>query len=380
MPPAPPPRKIAFVLPSLAAGGAERVLVTLMNRLDRARFAPEFVTLSDDGPMGEWIAQDIPHHSLRDRRLRNGLPGLAKILRRIAPDTVVSTMAHMNFGVLLLRPFLKAGTQIVVREANVPSSIIADASRPFPGRAGSVRAAYKTLYPTADRVVSPAQCIIDEFRDLLKIDTRRHILLHNPVDEDRIRAAITPPAAEAARARTTVFVAAGRLHRQKGFDRLIESLAGGFAMPEGLDWRLDILGEGVEHPALEAQIAAAGLTDKVRLRGLVTPPWSLIAAADAFLLPSRWEGLPNVVLESLAAGTKVIASAQAGGIAEIAARAALGAVTVAQDMEAFTAAMRAARPAPVHTTPRASLLPNAFRLESVGKAFEEIIGQDSPIR
>lgn len=376
MPPAPHRRKVAFVLPSLAAGGAERVLITLMNRLDRARFAPEFVTLNDDGPMGEWIAEGIPRHSLHDRRLRNGLPGLAKTLRRIAPDTVVSTMAHMNFGVLLLRPFLPPGTRIVVREANVPSSIIADCSRPFPGRAQIVRAAYKILYPTADCVVSPAQCIIDEFRDLLKIDTRRHSLLYNPVDEARIRAAaeanLPKPDPDPAREKTVVFAAAGRLHRQKGFDRLIAALADGFAMPEGLDWRLDILGEGVERQALCAQIAAAGLSDRIRLCGLVTPPWGTIAAADAFLLPSRWEGLPNVVLEGLASGTPAIAQAEAGGIAEIAARAAPGAVTVAQDMDSFIAAMRAVRPAPVRTL-RPSLLPDSFRLETVGKAFEEMI-------
>lgn len=387
MPPAPPPlKKVAFILPSLAAGGAERVLVTLMNRLDRARFAPEFITLSDDGPMGSWIDGDIPRHSLHDKRLRNGLPSLARTLRKIAPDTVVSTMAHMNFGVLLLRPFLKPRTRICVREANIPSSIIADSSRPFPGRAQIVRAAYKTLYPTADLIISPAQRIIDEFQSLLKIPTRNHALLYNPVDEARIRSTgesssasyplmspLTAPfLPDNVRAQTVVFVAAGRLHRQKGFDLLIAALSRGFAMPEGLEWRLEILGEGGARAALENQIAAAGLESRIKLHGLLTPPWPVIAAADAFLLPSRWEGLPNVVLESLAAGTKAIASAQAGGIAEIAARAAPGSVTLAETMDDFTAAMRAVRPNPARAF-RPSLLPDAFRLETVGKAFEGMI-------
>ncbi len=393
MPPAPLQKKVAFILPSLAAGGAERVLLTLMNRLDRARFAPEFVTLSDDGPMGSWIDGDIPRHSLYDKRLRNGLPGLARTLRKIAPDTVVSTMAHMNFGVLLLRPFLKPRTRICVREANIPSSIIADSSRPFPGRAQIVRMAYKTLYPTADLVISPAQRIIDEFQSLLKIQTRNHALLYNPVDEARIRgsagessSASSPLTSsvlsdsvfsDEARAKTVVFVAAGRLHRQKGFDLLIAALARGFAMPEGLEWRLEILGEGGERAALENQIAAAGLEPRIKLRGLLTPPWPVIAMADAFLLPSRWEGLPNVVLESLAAGTRAIASAQAGGIAEIAARAAPGSVTLAETLDDFVTAMRAVRPDPARAfRPRAfrpSLLPDAFRLEVVGKAFGEMI-------
>lgn len=366
-----PPKTVAFVLPALSAGGAERVLITLMNRLDRAAFRPVFVTLNDQGPAGAWVAQDIPFYSLHDRRLRNGLPGLLRVLRRISPDTVVSTMAHMNFGLLLLKPFLKPGTRFVVREANVPSSILGDAAHPFPGRALLVRAAYRLLYPWADVVVSPARRIIDEFPAVLGLSTHNHTLLYNPVDEDVVRACGTlshPPE----RARTVTFVAAGRLHRQKGFDRLVAALSEGFSMPEGLDWRLEILGEGPERPALEAQIAASGLSDKIFLRGLISPPWPIIAEGDAFVLPSRWEGLPNVVLESLSAGTPVIASTQAGGIEEIAALAPRGAVTLAADMTVFVEAMRTVRPGPV-AAPRPSLLPGAFRLPGVVEAFARLL-------
>lgn len=373
MPASLPRKKIAFVLPSLAAGGAERVLITLMNHLDPEKFLPEFITLSDQGPSGAWIAPHISRHALGEKRVRSGLAPLAGLLRRIKPDTVVSTMAHMNFGVLLLRPFLGRRVRLVVREANVPSSILQDATHPFFGRSALVRAAYKTLYPTADLVISPSQRILEEFSTRLHMSVRNHALLYNPVDEERIRASLSPfPRAAPFGASTVVFAAAGRLHRQKGFDRLVATLSGGFAMPDGLDWRLDLLGEGPERPALERQIQEAGLENRITLRGLVTPPWPWMAAADAFLLPSRWEGLPNVILEALCAGTKTIATAEAGGIAEIAAATAPGTVTVAEDMEAFTEAMRRVRPAPGRDA-RASLLPDAFRLPRIMASFQAMV-------
>ena len=59
-----PRQRIVFVLPSLTTGGAERVLITLMNHIDRNAFAPELVTVSDSGELGHLVAPDIPHHKL----------------------------------------------------------------------------------------------------------------------------------------------------------------------------------------------------------------------------------------------------------------------------------------------------------------------------
>ena len=94
--------KVLFVLPNLQVGGAERVMVTVMNGLDRSRFEPCFLTLSDDGPLGERIEPDIPFYSLHGCRVSRALPGIFKKLREIKPDVVISTMAHMNFAMLLL--------------------------------------------------------------------------------------------------------------------------------------------------------------------------------------------------------------------------------------------------------------------------------------
>ena len=101
-------------------------------------------------------------------------------------------------------------------------------------------------------------------------------------------------------------------------------------------------------------------------------PWPHFAGADAFLLPSRWEGMPNAALEALACGTTVIATPEAGGIAEVAAEAAGGAVTVAAAGAPFEAAMAAVRASPPEG-PRASLLPARFEVAAVAERLGALL-------
>lgn len=354
-------KKVLFVLPALTAGGAERVLITLMNGIDRSRFAPVFVTVSESGRLRDLIDPAIPYHSLNKKRVLASLLALRKKLKEINPDIAVSTMAHMNFALLMLKPFFP-NTKFIVREAITPGFIIDE----HPALAPAIRHAYKILYPTADQIISPAQAIIDEFKALLKMERGNFVLLHNPVNTAQIRVrenGTLPPRQENA----VQFIAAGRLHRQKGFDRLIEALAD----YGGEDWRLTILGEGPERGALEALAIQKGLQDKISLPGHSAEPWPHYAAADCFLMPSRHEGLPNAVLEALACGTPVIATRESGGIAEIAKQAGEN-VTVAGDMKAFASAMEKVQARPAEKF-RPSLLPPVYEMNTVIRRFEDIL-------
>jgi len=359
------PRKVVFVLPTLLAGGAERVLITLMNGLDRSKFSPEFLVLNEKGTLRDWIDEDIPFHSLGNQSIKTGLTRLAATLNSIKPDIVVSTMAAMNYGLLLVKPLLKNHPRIIIREAVIPSSIIESQRLSW-----VVKFAYKTLYPRADMIISPAQCIIDEFSNYLHMKTDKHVLLHNPVAIDNIRHTVeSAQYKRSAKKGKLRFICAGRLHKQKGFDRLIKALDG---FESAFDWELTILGEGTERDALEGLVSKHNLQDKIKLPGLSKAPWPHIAQADIFLLPSRWEGLPNVVLESLACGTPVIAMAEAGGIAEIAQQAPVGSVTITQTIAEMVGIMAAIDPYE-GPKPRSSLLPGYFHLSNVEERFAELL-------
>ena len=133
-----------------------------------------------------------------------------------------------------------------------------------------------------------------------------------------------------------------------------------------------MFGEGEERSALEGQARVLGLAERVTFAGFDPNPAPWIAGADALLLPSRWEGLPNVALEALACGTPVIAAPEAGGIGEIARAAKHGAVTIAAMGPDFLAAMAAA-PRNTDAHLRASLLPDEFRLAAVVAEFERLL-------
>lgn len=353
------PIRVAFILPSFAGGGAERVTLTLLRHLDRARVAPHLIVLSAEGPLAGLVPSDLPMTSLGSQRLRHALPALRRALAAQRPDVAYATIGYTNLALIALRPLLPGRPAVVVREANLPSLSLP--RTPWPRLFES---AYRLLYPRADRVIASSHRMAGELRGLGVPDDRL-ALLGNPVDEAAARQAAATPQRVAGRGLR--LVAAGRLTQQKGFDRLLEPFG---ALPP--DSHLTIFGDGPDRDALAAAIDAAGLTDRVILAGFTGQLPAALAGADALLLPSRWEGLPNVALEALAVGTPVVATPESGGIAEIAAAAPAGAVTVAAMGSPFTGALQALRPAPPESL-RPSLLPAAYRLEAAVAAMEDLL-------
>jgi len=352
-------RRIALILPSFAGGGAERVALTLLARLDPARAAAEVGVLDAAGPLADTVPAHVAVRDLARPRLRDAAGAIVRWLRASRPDVVLSTFGYVNLALLALRPLLPATTRVFVREANTPSLALAHAPAP-----ALTALAYRLLYPTADRVICLHRAMAEEMTARFGVDARRVALLANPVEEARLRAA-SPVRAPGPGRR---FVAAGRLARQKGFDRLIRL----FGSLPGED-RLTILGTGPDAAALAALAESLGLADRVALPGFVAEPAGWFAGADAVLVASRWEGMPNVALEALACGTHVIATPESGGIGELAAEAPDGAVTVAAFGAPFLAAMAAVRPAAA-AAPRPSLLPARYEVEAAVRAFASLVG------
>lgn len=342
--------RVAFVLPSFAGGGAERVIITVANALDRAIFAPRLIILDGSGPLAGLVADDVPVTVLERPRLRAALPALRRALLAQATDIAVSTMGYLNVGLLSLRPALPRKMRLVVREANMPLA----------GTGGHVRGllglGMRLLYRRADRVLCPAARIADELVDRYHVPRSRLRVIPNPVDVDRLRQLADPPLRHPGPGLR--LVAAGRLVEQKGYARLIALLPD---LPP--DTHLTILGEGPLRDALTRQIASEGLGDRVHMAGFEAKPWPHYAGADAFVLSSLWEGLPNAALEALAVGAPVIATPEAGGIQEIAEAAPSGAVTIASAGKPMLNAIAAQTAG--HSRLRTSLLPEVFGLRSV---------------
>ena len=349
------PPAVLFVLPNFAGGGAERVALTLLNNLDRARFAPELAVFEAAGPLRAAMGADIPLHDLKRPRLRRALPALLRLIRRRRPAVVCATQGYVNLALLAARPVLPKATRIVVRESNTPSQSLPNRALPW-----ATGLAYRLLYPRADAVLCQHRKTEQEMAARFGVAPERIEVLPNPVDSAALRAAAAPVSREPGKGPR--FIAAGRLTRQKGFDRLLDMMVelGGQA-------HLTICGSGPEQAALQARAAELGLSARVRFGGFRQPLAPLLAGADACLVPSRWEGLPNVALEALACGTAVIASPQSGGIAELA-----GAVTIAETGPPFIAAMKAVVPKHANGLPP-SRLPARYDLAATRPRFMAIL-------
>lgn len=339
-------------------------MVTLINNIPVEN--KTLLAVCSGGSLEKGVDDGIDTVNLNCIRVRSAFYPLIRYINRKRPDVVVSTITHMNFLMLLIKPFFPNGTRLIVREATLPSYFLAK------NRAKKAVAmfGYKYLYPRADLVISPAQRIVDEFRDVFHLDVSNHVVLPNPVDVALLRSR----AEEVGNytywdgGRIVRYVSVARLNWAKGLDRLIEKLP---SLPPDLNWELLILGEGEERTRLEGLIERYNLKDRVKLPGLAENPWSYLSRADVCLLPSRWEGLPNVVLESLAVGTPVIATREAGGIQDIANRA-NGNVTVVDSMDDFIAAM--ARVVPLSKKDsRLSMLPADYQLENVIEKFMSLL-------
>jgi glycosyltransferase involved in cell wall biosynthesis len=353
-------KNVVFVLPDFRAGGAQKVLLTFATRLDRSVFTPIIVVLEAEGPFRSLLPSHIEVISLECSSIRAAMPVLPRILRSLKPHVIVSTMAYVNIALLLIRPFLGGNVRYLVREANAPSEL----SRSALGRAG-YRLAYRFLYPWADHIICPAEFLAEELHADFGISRKKLTALPNPIDEDGLRTAADKPRRVGGGGRR--FVSVGRLTAQKGYDRLLFDFARLAA-----DSHLTIFGKGELRGALVRQVAELGLTGRVALAGFEPQPAPWLAGADAFLLTSRWEGLPNVALEALACGTPVIGTPEAGGIAEISARAPRNAVMVAAAGSEFIEAMRSIVPRS-DVSLRSSLLPAYYGIDNASRAFAALL-------
>ncbi len=322
--------RISFVIPTFRAGGAERVASLLCNFWVERGFPVAALTF--EAPGAEAVCALDERVVLRQLDLlnqsRNPLSIIATNRRRLRrlraaltefkPDAVVAFTTEAN--VVALWAAAGLGVPVVVSERNQPDR---------PGL-GLIRRVLRRLsYPRAAAIVVQTEAIARWARRRFRVPV---VILPNPVRLAGAAGALAP--GEDAPKR---LIAVGRLVRQKGFDLLIAA----FATIAGRhpDWMLAIYGEGAERARLEAQIAACGLSDRVVLKGVCKQMEGVYAGADVFVLPSRFEGYPNALIEALAAGCPVVATDCPGATAEILGRGRFGMLVPPEDADALAAAL-----------------------------------------
>ena len=303
-------KKVLFLASSLADGGAQRVFSILLRHLDRNRFEPHLGVLRAEGAYLTDLPSDVGVHDMRVSRIRYSLPAIVKLIRKLRPDAVMSTMLATNLALIASKPFLPRGTRVLIREAASPSEILLQETT----HPRFWRWVYRHVYRHADRVICLSEAMVDDMVRQFNLPREKIVRIYNPVEEEKVRE-LGESGGNPYSGPGPHLVSAGRLSREKGFDLLISALSA--VLKQFPNAELVILGEGRLKKDLVEQAAQLGLTERVRLPGFEQNPWRYFRHADLFVLASRHEGMPNALLEALAVGTPVVAADCPGGIREI---------------------------------------------------------------
>jgi glycosyltransferase involved in cell wall biosynthesis len=302
-------KKVLFFIPSLAGGGAQRVFSSLLRHLNRDLFELHLALLQAAGPYMQDVPKDVVIHDLGISRVRYALPRIARLVWKLRPHTILSTLGHLNLALTLCKPFLPRGTRLLIREAWSVSAPLEQMQHPE-----RWNWLYRRSYNRADIILCQTDTMVSELIDHFKLPRKKLVRIYNPIDIERVR--------ESAEIDGNPFfgpgphlVTAGRLSWEKGYDVLVEAMP---AVLQSLpNAQLLILGEGPRQCELHEQAKKLGLTEAVHFLGFQQNPWRYFRHADVFVLSSRYDALPNALLEALALGTPVVATDCPGGIREI---------------------------------------------------------------
>jgi len=297
----------------MQGGGAQRAMLKIASGIVEAGHSVDLVLARATGPFMKEIPPGVSVVDLKARRVLLALPALVRYLRRERPVAMLSALDYVNLIALWARKLAGGSTRLVVSERNT-LSVSSKTSRSRRQRA--LPSLSKRYYRWADSVVAVSQGVADDLTEKLGLSRDLVRVIHNPV--------ITPELLEQANEvldhpwfaqdEPPVVLGAGRLGPQKDFATLIRAFA---AVRKVRPARLVLLGEGPDRPQLEALVRELGLQQDVQLPGFVANPYAYMRQSGVFVLASKYEGLPGVLIEALASGAQVVSTDCPSGPREI---------------------------------------------------------------
>ncbi|OYW25074.1 MAG: hypothetical protein B7Z55_00405 [Planctomycetales bacterium 12-60-4] len=311
--------RVLCYIGSLDAGGAERQVIEILRHLDRSQFEPLLLLAHRRGPLLEDVPDDVPVLCATP----NPAPRLAGMTRWARWRKFARILREQQIDVVYDRTYLAtldAAVACWLRPTPRVSAAVADPQVQFRMYARRPRWLWRKVstwaYQSAQRVLANSEGLRKQLMDFWRLPANQVIVQPNAYDFDRIDRLAAEPQSSAPAGRI-VLLTVGRIDLDKGHRDLLAALQR-LVCERGLTkllWK--ILGSGPDEDGLRSAVVAARLNDHVEFAGVVTNPFPEYRAADLFCLPSRTEGLPNVLIEALACGTPVLSTDCASGPREI---------------------------------------------------------------
>lgn len=313
-------KTILFILPDLSQGGAEKIITILANGLDNKKFIPKIVLFEKKGYFLNQLNPEIEIIELKTSRIRYSIFKIVPLIKKIKPEIVFVGWGEISAFLSPLIPFFRK-TKFIARETNVVSEHV---------KRKEIRFFYR-FYNNFDKIVAQSDDMKNDLVKNIRIDPERIIKINNPVDFELIENKMETGENLFSGEFKNV-VAIGNLSSRKGFDLLLNV----FAKLKNEKIRLYIIGDGPDKEFLENRKESLDLKN-VDFLGVRENPYPYLRQADLFVLSSRYEGFPNVLLEAGACGTYSLANDCPGGIDEIIQNGVNGEISDINDAEGFAA-------------------------------------------
>ena len=360
-------QRVAIFTANMDGGGAERAMLKLAGGIADHGYDVDLVLSRAEGHYLREVPDSVRIVDLRARRVLSSIPGLVRYLRRERPNAMLTSMNYVNVVGIWARTLARVDTRLIVNEQNALSLEAAHSPR---RRHRLMPRLIKRFYPWADGVTSVARGTADDLVHAAGVSPDLIEVVHNPIVTTELRELVAAPLDHPwfAPGEVPVVLGVGRLAPQKDFGTLIRAFARVIARRP---CRLMILGDGPERASLEALVSERGLTGSVDLPGWISNPYPYMARAGVFVLSSRWEGLPSVLIEALFCQVPVVATDCLSGPREILEGGRYGVLVPVGHEEALAAGIEAALAGKLPPPPAESWEP--YEQETVVRRYLEVL-------
>ncbi len=284
--------KYYFLLPDLAAGGAERISITFARLLRREGIEVEFLNLGcSQGVLKTWIEPEFKLISLGYSRVLAALPALVRFMKNHPEDSFFSSREHTNLIGLIAAKITKSS--IIVRVPTMPNNNLYSGIQGV--KSNIIKGINKRYMQTAKAVIAQNDEMRQQLIDYYRLQPERVVTINNPVDKDYIIQS-AKCSGNPFPNNGISFLAAGTVGFAKGFDVLIKAWP--FVKESLPSAHMYIIGRDDSEYSVHLKKESSQIDDFTFL-GFQSNPYPYLKFCDVFVLSSRMEGFPNVVLEAM---------------------------------------------------------------------------------